>query len=182
MNETEKYPKHNKYFKAGGAVCFPLAAVCISVAVMLIIDFVKIISMPEVDVGEFFIVYFIVGAIKFVLYVVYPTLIMIATAFSIGFIWSGIALIRQSCTPKTKSAISLSFKCSLVICLVAIYPFINNTLSIIVHGYQEQYYLGFWLGMVAFAFSMTCLVVNRITAKKWKSIIKHEQDSQNNSF
>ena len=179
MNETENSPKHNKYFKAGGAVCFPLAAVCISVAVMLIIDFVMLIGVP---VNEHPFVYIIVGAIKVGLCAACLSAIIIATAFSIGLIWSGITLIKQSCAPKIKKAITLSFIGSLIICLVAIYPFINNTLRIIAHGYQEQYYLGFWLGLVAFAFSTICLVFNRITAKKWKSIIKHEQDSQNNSF
>ena len=179
MNETENNSKHNKYFKAVGAVCFPLAAVCISVAVILIIDFVKLISVQG---DENIFVYFMVGAIKFVFCTLYLIVIIIATTFSIGFIWSGIALIKQSCTPKTKHAITLSFIGSLVICLVATYPFIKNTCRIIAHGYQEQYYLGFWLGLLAFAFSTICLVFNRITAKKCKSIIKHEQDSQNNSF
>ena len=174
MNETTDKNRIKKYNKAAGAACFPIAAVCISVVVITIIDFVNFIILPELDDSS--ILYFIGGAFRFGLYIVYPLCIIIAVVLSVGFIRSGIALIKQSDTPKTKNAIILSFIGSLAICLLSIYPFVISTCRIIAHGYQEQYYLGFWLGMFAFIFSTLYLVLNRIAVKIYKSILKQEHD------
>ena len=167
MDETVNSPKYNKYFKVVVAACFLLAAVCVGVAVIIIIDFVKFISSPKLDGGSiFYIIYLIGGVVRFGLYIVYPLGIIIVGLFSVGFIWSGIALIKQPDEPKTKTAITLSFVGSLVICLASFYPFVISVCRIIAHGYQEQYYWGFWLGMVAFVFSTLGLVFSIIIAKK----------------
>lgn len=171
MNETTDSSKLKKFFKAVGVACLPIAAVGIAFVVILVIYFIKLINAPELDKKS--IMYFIGGAIRAGCYIAYTVSIIFFAVLSVKFIFSGIALIKQSYVPKTKKALTFSFACSLAICLASIYPFIINTIRIIVHGYQEDYYLGFWFGLFAFVFSVLCVVLNRLTVKKHKQALKN---------
>lgn len=168
MNEAVDNDKLKKYFRAAGYACFPLAALGISCIVLMTVDFVKyIINAPTLAKDS--IIYFIGNAVRSGLYIAYVATAILLTALTIQFILSGIALIKQSVVKKTKYALTFSFYCSAAICLVSIYPFIISVCRIAVHGYLQQYYLEFWLSMVALIFSVLCIVLNRIAVKKYKA-------------
>ncbi|MDE7463605.1 MAG: hypothetical protein K2M48_01130, partial [Clostridiales bacterium] len=70
MNETVDNDRNKKFYKAAGAACFLLAAVCVSAAVVLIVYFVKFIGLPEL--ADDSILFFIGGAFRIGLYIAYP--------------------------------------------------------------------------------------------------------------
>ncbi len=162
--------KLKKYFIASGALCFPLGGICIGCIVLLFIEFVRLFYLPNLDSRS--ILYFIGWASRVGLGFVSVVGIIVFTVLAVKFALCGVELLRQKYVRRVRSAINFSFAASLSLLLVCIYPFIINTLRIIVHGYQAQYYLGFWLGLVTFVFSVACLVVNRITVKKHKSALQ----------
>ena len=167
MDGVDISEKLKKYLIALGALCFPLAGICTSCVVLLFIEFVQLMYLPNIDNRT--ILYFIGWASRVGLGFLSVVGIIAFTVLTVKFVLSGLELIRQKDVRRVRSAINFSFAASPVALLVCIYPFIINTLRIIAHGYLAQYYSGFWLGMVTFVFSIACLVVNRITVKKHKS-------------
>ncbi|MDE6293134.1 MAG: hypothetical protein K2L88_00740 [Clostridiales bacterium] len=175
MNESTENDKVKKYLKAVGWACLPLAALCISCIVLMTVDFARfIIDAPTLRESDG-IIYLIGKGFRAGCYIIYVATAVILTGLTVKFILDGIALIKQSNEKKTKSAITFSFVSSAAICLFSLYPFIISVCRIAVHGYLQQYYLEFWLSMVAFIFSVPCLVLNRITVKKYKSALNTNQ-------
>lgn len=174
MSKTTDNDKIKKYFRAAGAACLPIAALGISCIVLMTVDFVKyIINAPTLHQKDG-ILYLIGNAFKAGLYIAYVATAILLTVLTVKYILSGIALIKQSDAKKSKNAIMFSLVCSAVICLVSIYPFIISVCRIAVHGYLQQYYLEFWLSMVALIFSVLCIVLNRIAVSKYKAAFNRD--------
>lgn len=168
MNETNGGLK--KYFIALGALCFPLGGICMSLVVLLAVDFVRLFYLPDLDSRS--IMYFIDWTSRVGRGFLCVVGIIVFTLLAVKFFFSGLELIRQKYVRRMRKAITFSFACSLAALLVCVYPFIINVIRIIVHGYQSQYYLGFWLGLVTFVFSVACLTVNVITVKTHKNALQ----------
>ena len=168
MNDLTDYNKYKKYFKAAGAACLLIAAVGIGLAVIFAIDFFELVNASTVDKRS--IMFFIAGALRFWAGLVYVAGIIVFIALSVKFTLSGIALITLTNERRTKSAVRFSFVGSLIVFLASVYPFIINVCRIAVHGYLEEYYFGFWFGMVSFVFSTLCLVFNRLAVREYKSL------------
>ena len=158
MNDLTDYNKYKKYFKAAGAACLLIAAVGIGLAVIFAIDFFELVNASTVDKRS--IMFFIAGTFRFWAGLVYVAGIIVFIALSV----------KLTNERRTKSAVRFSFVGSLIVFLASVYPFIINVCRIAVHWYLEEYYFGFWFGMVLFVFSALCLAFNRLAVREYKSL------------
>lgn len=159
--------KSKKYLIAVGVVNLFIAAMCIGCAITVMVYFVELIITPVAGLGT--ILFLFAGVFRLWIYIAYAIAFFISAAFAVMSILSGISLLKRSDMKKTKSALTLSLICGVIILTISIYPFIINTCRIIAHGYKQEYCFGFWLGLVAFILSTLCIVLNRIAASKCKS-------------
>lgn len=159
--------KLKKYYIAVGVVNLLIAATCIGCAITVMVYFVELLITPVAGYGT--IVFLFAGVLRLWVYVAYAVGIFISAAFAVMSILSGVTLLKRSDERKTKTALTLSLVCSVIILTTSIFPFIICMLRIIAHGYKQGYLFGFWFGLIAVILSTLCIVLNRIAASKFKS-------------
>ena len=171
MNKTTvDAPKSKKSIIMSAIACLPLAVMLIAYSAFLFIEFVRLVSAPHID-AYYVPLVLLVAFLKPMLLFFYIVLALAFCAIAAVYIYSFVMLIKRHDDKIPHTVLSISFAISVIICVFSIYPFIINLCRIIVHGFEAQFYFGFFiLGAIPLTLSVLCIIFNRIAVRKQKQL------------
>ncbi len=164
--------KDAKAYRTAGVAYFPVAAMFAVYVVLCLIFAARMwdVSTDPSGYGEYFIVWFIVYFLKkFYLFGAVMFAVVCALLGAL-FVWAGIVLIKNAKDldklRTLKKAMDV-FAIALAILIMSAIPFILGICRTVVRPLTE--WKGFLLyGLMPFATSLVCVVLNRIAARRFK--------------
>ena len=173
-HETKVIEKKDaKAYRTAGVAYFPVAAMFAVYVVLCMVIAVRMwnVTTDASGYGEYFIVWFVVFVLgKFYLFGAVMFAVVCALLGAL-LVWAGIALIKNAKNPDklrtVKKAMDV-FAIALAILLISAIPFILGVCRTVLRPMEE--WKGFLLyGLMPFATSLVCVVLNRIAAHRFKT-------------